>query len=281
MDDAQLMRDYVRTGSGEPFAQLVHRHAGLVYAAALRHMRDPHQAEDITQAVFLVLARKAATLQHQAVLPAWLLRATRLAALDALRKQRRRRRHEQKAAAMHPDSYFQAAASQWQEVAPFLDQALAQLNEPERKAILLRFYERKSFAEVGIHLGIGEEAARKRIERATDKLRTRFLKQGTVLSAATVAGSLYCHLTQAAPVEVVDRLLSHAAGYSAVAASPAAGMADQLQHRFDRQAVLSGAAQYLSLLALALVLTLLACQLILQFAPPARQAPAYHAREFR
>src|SRR4051812_48336924 len=145
--DRQLLSDYAATGAQEAFARLVKRRIDLVYSAAMRQVRDAHLAEDITQAVFVILARKAPQgAQSQTPLSAWLLTTTHWVALDALRKLARRRNHERKAAAMSQEAREaeESIEEAWTAMAPQLDAALAGLSEADRAAIVLRFIEDKS-----------------------------------------------------------------------------------------------------------------------------------------
>src|SRR2546426_6367740 len=121
--DIDLLREYARNGSEEAFATLAARHVNLVYAAALRQVRDPHLAQEVTQATFLILVRKAAKLGPRTVLSAWLYRTARYAAADALKVRSRRLKYEQEAAHMEPDP----ADPTWDQVAPLLDEAVNQL----------------------------------------------------------------------------------------------------------------------------------------------------------
>lgn len=190
--DAQLMREFAASGAEEAFAELVRRHAGLVRAAALRQTNDAHLADEVTQAVFLLLARKAGSLSPKVVLLGWLMQAARFAANDLLRAERRRRQRENAAFQMNtiaPDTNDESARL-WERVAPVLDDSLARLREADRSALLLRFFRNCSLAEVGAALGIAEEAARKRVGRALEKLREELQRRGVVASATSLPGLL-------------------------------------------------------------------------------------------
>jgi RNA polymerase sigma factor (sigma-70 family) len=214
MDDAQLLQQYVETGSPEAFGALTNRHINFVYGAALRLVRDRHVAEEVTQAVFIVLARKAATLRHEAVLSSWLLSTTRFAALGQMKINARRKRHERRAAEMAKTVWEQDAERNWPEYEGELDAALASLRETDRKAVLLRFYEHKTFDEIAAILGTAEEAARKRVSRAVEKLRGFFGVSTRTLPATMVTYYLYSKMTAEAPAGLANQI-------AAVAVKPA------------------------------------------------------------
>ncbi len=200
--DADLLRTYAATRSEESFSELVRRYANLVYSAAIRQTANHATAEDVTQAVFTVLARKAAHLAHETVLAGWLIRATRYVALDALKLETRRLRRE-KAAAELEETMTETPEAQWEDVAPWLDEALAALSTKERNAILLRFFEQQSWKEVGATLGLNENAARVRVARALEKLRSWFRKRRVSTSTAGLSAALLANAVQAAPAELV------------------------------------------------------------------------------
>ncbi|MBV9863743.1 MAG: sigma-70 family RNA polymerase sigma factor, partial [Abitibacteriaceae bacterium] len=186
MQDWQLLREYVDQGSQAAFAILVERYINLVYSTCLREVRNPSLAEDATQVVFLILAKKAHTLREGSVLAGWLFQTARFAAKDALKQESRRQRHERNAA---HEMITQAPAKtiSWGSLEPHLHEALAGLRQHEREAVLLRFLHDKSLKEVAISLGISEEAARKRVTRALDKMRRYFSQHGFAVTGVVLA----------------------------------------------------------------------------------------------
>ena len=187
--DMDLLREYARQNSEAAFAELVRRHVNLVYSAALRHAGIAAQAEEITQAVFVILARKAATLREGLVLEAWLFETTRLTALSFLRGERRRQFREQEA---YMQSVLQESTPDpvWQQLAPILDEAMMRLGRHEREAVVLRFFKGRSLQEVAAALNINEPAAQKRVNRALEKLRRCFRNRGVDSTAAAIAKNI-------------------------------------------------------------------------------------------
>ncbi|HEY4951823.1 MAG TPA: TIGR03435 family protein [Verrucomicrobiae bacterium] len=197
MDDSALLRQYAENNSEEAFATLVTRHVNLVYSVALRHIGDPHNAEEITQAVFIILAKKATRLRKVKALSSWLFQVTRLTSNNFVRSESRRHRREQEA---HMQSILnEPETGVWSKIAPLLDTAVAGLREKDRQAIVLRFYEGRNLREVGLGLGASEAAAEKRVSRALEKLRKFFTKRGVVSTTAIIAGTISANSVQAAP----------------------------------------------------------------------------------
>jgi RNA polymerase sigma factor (sigma-70 family) len=198
IDDMDLVRQYARCQSEEAFATLVSRHVNLVYSVALRQVRDPHLAEEIAQTVFIILARKAGSLGSKTVISGWLYRTARYAAAKALTLRGRRQNREQEA---YMQSQLNGTATEtWREIEPLLETAMGQLGESDHNALVLRFFEDRSFKQLSSALGTTEAAAKMRVNRALDKLRTFFTRRGLTLSAAAIAGAISAHSVQAAPL---------------------------------------------------------------------------------
>src|ERR1035437_5582562 len=216
MDDLALLREYAARNSEAAFETLVSRRVGFVYAAALRQMCDPHLAEEITQAVFIILAQKAGRISDKTILAGWLFRTTRFAALAQIRTDAKRRRREQEAQ-MQTELQPTAPELFWEQMSPLLDEALATLGETDRQAVLLRFFENKSLAEVGHSLGTGEDTARKRVSRALEKLHRYFSKRGVSSTTAIIAGAISANSVQVAPAVLVKSVTAVAIAKGAAA----------------------------------------------------------------
>jgi RNA polymerase sigma factor (sigma-70 family) len=198
LNDIALLRQYTEQNSEEAFAALVTRHVNKVYSVALRHARNSHQADEITQAVFVTLAKKAPHLGKGVVLSGWLYQAARLTAVTFTRSEIRRAHREQEA---HMQTVLNETEPEiWPQIAPLLDTAIAGLNETDRHAVVLRFFDGYSMSEVGAALGASEDAAKKRVNRAVEKLRTFFTKRGVNLPAAILIAAISANSVQAAPV---------------------------------------------------------------------------------
>lgn len=216
-DDLDLVRQYALGKSEEAFASLVSRHVNLVYSVALRQVRDAHLAEEVTQSVFLILARKAGSLSSQTVISGWLCRTARHASVKALTLQRRRQHREQEACMQSQLSEPESEA--WRQIEPLLEAAMAQLAERDHDAVVLRFFEGRNFKDVSTALGTSEAGAKMRVYRALEKLRAFFVKRGVSLSAALIGGAVSAHSVHAAPTGLVNGITDAAVKGSAVAVS--------------------------------------------------------------
>jgi RNA polymerase sigma factor (sigma-70 family) len=203
-DDMELVREYVQHNSEDAFAALVGRHVNLVYSVALRRVREPQLAEDVTQAVFIILARKAHSFGSNTIISGWLCRTARFASANAPAIQRRRQHREQEAYMQSRDE--ESPSEVWAQIAPHLDDALAGLNEKSHNAVVLRFLEGKSFQAIGAGFGISENAAKKRVGHALEQLRKYFSKRGVVAPIALLTAAISANSVQAAPTALAKTI---------------------------------------------------------------------------
>jgi RNA polymerase sigma factor (sigma-70 family) len=194
--DLQLLARYLKAGAEDAFAELVHRHLNLVYSAALRQVRSPQLAEEVAQAVFVDLSRNARQLRPDTIVTAWLYAVTRRTAIDVVRRESRRQLREQIAIEMNA---INATTGDWTQIEPLLDEAVSALDDTDRAAVLLRYFENKSLREVGAALGASDDAAQKRVSRAIERLREFFAKRGVTVGASGLALVLSANAVQAAP----------------------------------------------------------------------------------
>ncbi|HYV27233.1 MAG TPA: sigma-70 family RNA polymerase sigma factor [Candidatus Eisenbacteria bacterium] len=194
--DIELLREYAERGSEAAFGELVARHVNLVYTAALRQVHDGHLAQDVTQTVFIALARQAEKLRHP-FLAGWLYRSACFESAKIQRGAARRQAREREVIEMN--STTPAIEPDWDAIAPLLDEAMSQLDEKDRNAILARYFQNQNLKSVGERLGASEEAAQKRVSRALEKLRALLAQRGVTHSATALAASLASHAVTAVP----------------------------------------------------------------------------------
>src|SRR6266545_4748546 len=213
--DQNLIRAYVRGRCEQSFGELVHRHVDLVHSTALRVVRDASLAEDVTQRVFLTLARHSVNLQERFSLTGWLHETARNLAINTVRGEERRRRREQEAAAMSNLESNESDAV-WKQIAPHLDEAIAELNSVEREVILWRYFERRTAEQIGGRLGLTPEAAQKRVARALDRLRGILTEGGLTVPTASLTALLSTQAVQSAPVGLAASAITAVSATSAI-----------------------------------------------------------------
>ena len=216
--DMELLTRYRERRTEDAFAELVRRHLDLVYSAALRQVRSPHLAQEVAQSVFTDLARQAQQLAPDTILSAWLYAVARRTAIDVVRREARRQKREQLAMEI---STMNSDSADWSQIEPILDEAMDSLQETERSAVLLRYFENKSLREVGNALGTSEEAARKRVSRGVESLHEFLTRKGVTAGVGGLAGVISVNAVQGAPIGLSTTIATTAVG-SAVAASASA-----------------------------------------------------------
>jgi RNA polymerase sigma factor (sigma-70 family) len=208
--DQELLRRFAAERDNAAFGKLVERHINLTYGTAVRRLGgDSHLAKDVVQDVFTKLAQKSGALASYAALGGWLYTSTCFSAAKAVRSAQRRREHERKA--HHMSSAEESSHDEeWARLRPVIDDVLGELKTPERDAIVLRFFQSRSFGEIGAQLNLTENAARMRVDRALEKLREQLARRGIRSTAVALAGVLGAEASLAAPVGLAGAVTAQA-----------------------------------------------------------------------
>ena len=222
MDDWKLLQKFAADGDDDFFARVVKEHIGLVYATAFRVTSDAAASEDITQSVFILLAEKADLLNPHGALASWLYQSTVLKSRKYLARERNRTLKEEKSAPMI-DQDSESIPDDWHEIRPLIDEALSELPEEDRSAILLRFFQEASYQTIGARLSVSEEAARKRVTRAVGRLNSWFASRGMNGTEETMTRQLTGVILVAPPVNLFQDILNAVASKSVGATSAAGG----------------------------------------------------------
>jgi RNA polymerase sigma factor (sigma-70 family) len=230
--DHDLLQAYVRERSQPAFAELVRRYIDLVYSAARRQVAGEHAAQDIAQSVFTDLAHHASRITRTQPLAPWLYVVTRRTAIDYLRRESRRAERERSAAEV---AFMSEPESDWSRLAPALDEAMATLEERDRAAIVLRYFQNRSLRDVGAALGLSDDSAQKRVSRALDKLRHSFAARGIAVTAPGLATAVSARAVQTAPAAIVGAI-------SVVAPVAVGGFAGAVAGALARKVALSALA---------------------------------------
>jgi uncharacterized protein (TIGR03435 family) len=221
--DMDLVREYAAGNSETAFAELVQRHVNLVYSVAMRFTGNPPDAEDVAQAVFVILAQKASGLRPKTILTGWLYETTRFTALQFIRTRTRRERREEEA---HMESTLDNPNTDatWRQVGPLLEDAMSRLSEKERTLVALRYFENKTGAESAALLGVGEWAVHKRAARALEKLRKYFSRRGVDSTTDVIAQSISTNSIQPAPDALTQSITAIALAKGATASTSTAAL---------------------------------------------------------
>jgi len=214
--DSLLLKAYVERRLEAAFNELVQRHVDLVYSAAIRMVRDPHLAEDVTQGAFIALARQASELVERPTLAGWLHRTAQNIAAQTVRTIERRRAREQEAFAMS-DQISTSPDVGWEKIELHLDAALSELIDADRDAVVLRYFHKKSAAEIATILGVSDDTAQKRVSRAVEKLREVFAKNKITIGAGSLGVLISANAVQAAPAGLATKILAATSGLTVTA----------------------------------------------------------------
>jgi RNA polymerase sigma factor (sigma-70 family) len=246
--DAELLREYVERRSEPAFTELVQRYVDFVYSSTIRQVGgDAHLAKDAAQSVFSDLARKAPSLLDRAVLGGWLYKSAHFAAAKVVRAERRRRELEHETHTMQQLTSADAQPD-WNRLCNVLDSAMLDLNEVDREAVLLRYFTGQSFADIGMALKMNEDTARKRVDRALDKLHGLLGKRGISSTAAGLGLALSQHSVSGAPAGIAASFASSAmSGVTVVGSGAGAALTALTFMSTSKIAMVAGVAVVLAL----------------------------------
>lgn len=212
-NDKELLQEYVQFASEAAFEELVRRHVNMIYCTALRELRgDTASAEELTQLAFIELSRKAPELVLHPAPAGWLYTSVRWIAANLRRAEDRRHNRQTEYHAMSQTHPSESADATWQQVRPVLDETLHELDEADRSAIVLRFFEDLSLKKVGEQLGVSENAARMRVDRALEKLQGRLSRKGIVSTASALSVALLAGTAVSAPAGFAAGITAKALG---------------------------------------------------------------------
>jgi RNA polymerase sigma factor (sigma-70 family) len=224
-EDAELLQRYARDRAEDALAEVVKRHIGFVYRVALQEIGgDAHHASDVTQAVFIQVARKAGLLAQHRVLKGWLFITARYLAANVIRSERRRHHREKEAHAMQQLGNESEPSADWANARPLITNALGKLSQRDREAVLLRYFEGQDYAQIGARLSLSADAARLRVERALERMRVALARSGVASTTAALAATL---TTQAA-LPVPTGLETIVTGAALASGATGAGVANFL-----------------------------------------------------
>ena len=217
-----LLRRFAKTGDAEAFAEIIRRHAGLVYGAALRILADVDRASDVAQDTFLQLTRDAHSVTGS--LPGWLHRVATRKAIDQMRRERSRRRREAAYAAGQPRK-----TADWKEISPYVDEEISRLDPEIRDILIAHFLQGQTTRHIAVFRGVSQATVSRRIEAGVATLRAVLRRRGILVATGTLGVLLRGNAVQAAPMALMTELGKmalvggHAAAASAVGTTAGSG----------------------------------------------------------
>jgi RNA polymerase sigma factor (sigma-70 family) len=199
--EAVLLKRFTGTGDAEAFAEIIRRHAGLVYGAALRILADVDRASDVAQETFLQLTKDAAGVTGS--LPGWLHRVATHKAIDQRRRDASRRHREKEYVAHEKPSH---ELMEWKDISPYVDVGLRELDPALRQVLILHFLEGHTTREIAAVQGTSQATISRRIGAGVEQLRARLRRHGVLVAVGALSTLLGDNAVQAAPLPLLMEL---------------------------------------------------------------------------